>query len=392
MEPPAGLRYVQSVVGRVAPHARRLFDGFIALGLALLALLEIWWPGGFVATGPIEGNTAILVSTALAMTLPLAFRRRFPLATVLVVFGAAALQELLATSPDGVSGVTALLVAVYSVAAYSDRRRAVIGLVGALALSLSLGPDDAAFAAVFIGGAWGAGRIVRRQNLLLDALRRDQQERERAAVVDERARIARELHDVVAHSVSTIVVQAQAGEAMVDQGSDRAREAFVAIAGSGRQALGELRRMLGLLRDPELDPALDPQPGLPQLRTLVEQMRAVGLPVDLTVEGDPHPLPAGVDLCAYRIVQEALTNTLKHASARQVRVRVDYGPDQLDVEVSDDGCATSGGTAASGDHHGHGIAGMRERAALYGGDLHAGPVGDGGYTVHVSLPIARATP
>src|SRR4029450_5854199 len=117
MEPPAGLRYVQTVVGRVAPHARRLFDGVIALGLALLALIEIWWPGGFVATGPIEGNTAILVSTALAMTLPLAFRRRFPLATVLVVFGAAALQELLATSPDGVSGVPGLRVAGCSVAA-----------------------------------------------------------------------------------------------------------------------------------------------------------------------------------------------------------------------------------------------------------------------------------
>ena len=385
MEPPAGLRYVQAVVGRVAPHARRLFDGFIALGLALLALIEIWWPGGFVATGPIEGNTAVLVSTALAMTLPLAFRRRFPLATVLVVFGAAALQELLATSPDGLSGVTALLVAVYSVAAYSERRSAVIGLVGALALSLSLGPDDAAFAAVFIGGAWGAGRIVRRQNLLLDALRRDQQARERAAVVDERARIARELHDVVAHSVSTIVVQAQAGEAMVDHGSDRAREAFVSIASSGRQALGELRRMLGLLRDPELDPALDPQPGLTHVQTLVEQMRAVGLPVDLTVEGEPHPLPAGVDLCAYRIVQEALTNTLKHARPANARVTVRYGANDVELEVLDDGEGISNGAPA-----GHGITGMRERTRLYGGTLETGERPGGGFAVRARLPLGTA--
>ena len=135
-----------------------------------------------------------------------------------------------------------------------------------------------------------------------------------------------------------------------------------------------------------------PQPGLENLPELAESVRGTGLPVDLVIGGAVRPVPPGLGLTAYRIVQEALTNTLKHASARQVRVRVDYGPDQLDVEVSDDGCATSGGTAASGDHHGHGIAGMRERAALYGGDLHAGPVGDGGYTVHVSLPIARATP
>ena len=385
MEPPAGLRYVQTVVGRVAPHARRLFDGFIAVGLALLALIEIWWPGGFVATGPIEGDTAILVPTALAMTLPLAFRRRLPLATVLVVFGAATLQELLTTPPDGLSAVTAALVAAYSVAAYSDRRRAVIGLVGPLALSLSSGLADAAFAAVLIGGAWGAGRIVRRQDLLLDALRRDQRARERAAVVDERARIARELHDVVAHSVSTMVVQAQAGEAMVDNGSERVREAFVAIASSGRQALGELRRMLGLLRDEERDPALDPQPGLTQLRALVDQMRAVGLPVDLTVEGEPHPLSVGVDLCAYRIVQEALTNTLKHARPANARVTVRYRANDVELEVLDDGHGNTNGAPA-----GHGIAGMRERTRLYGGTLETGVRPDGGFAVRARLPLGTA--
>jgi signal transduction histidine kinase len=157
----------------------------------------------------------VLVPTALAMTLPLAFRRRWPLTTVLVVFAAAALQELLTTPPDGIAGVTALLVASYSVAAYSDRRPAVVGLAGALALSLFSGVGDAVFAWVLIGGSWGAGRIVRRQNRLLDALAREQAIRERAAVVDERARLARELHDVVAHSVSTMVVQAEAGELLL---------------------------------------------------------------------------------------------------------------------------------------------------------------------------------
>ena len=385
MEAAVPLRYVQRVVGRVAPHARRLFDLLLALGLASLALVEIFWPGGFVATGPIEGEKAVLVPTALAMTLPLALRRRLPLATVLVVFGAAALQEVLTTPPDGLSGVTAALVAVYSVAAYSDRRRAVAGLVGALALSLSSGLGDAAFAWVLIGGAWGAGRIVRRQDLLLEALRHEQEARERAAVVDERARLARELHDVVAHSVSTIVVQAQAGEALVEDEPARARDAFVAITNSGRQALGELRRMLGLLRVAEGGPEFGPQPGLTQLQSLIDQMRAVGLPIELTIEGEPRPLPTGVDLSAYRIVQEALTNTLRHARPASAHVTVRYGANDVELEVVDDGRGST-----NGGPHGHGITGMRERVGLYGGTLEAGGRAEGGFSVRARLPLGAA--
>ena len=371
--------------GRRIPHASRLGDLVLAVGLALLALAEIWWPGGFVSSGPIEGNRAVLVPTALAMTLPLALRRRWPLATVLVVFGAAALQELLSTPPDGIAGVTGLLVASYSVAAYSERRPAIVGLTGALALSLFGGIDDAAFAWVLIGGAWGAGRIVRRQNLLLDALARDQAARERAAVVDERARLARELHDVVAHSVSTMVVQAEAGEAVLEHDPARAREAFVSITSSGRQALGELRRMLGLLRSADGEPALGPQPGLTQLQALVEQMRGVGLPVELSIEGEPRPLPAGVDLSAYRIVQEALTNALKHARPAHARVTVRYGRDGVELEVLDDGRADTNGSKG-----GHGIAGMRERVRLYGGTLETGRRDDGGFTVRARLPAGTA--
>jgi signal transduction histidine kinase len=344
--------------------------------------MEIWWPGGFVASGPIEDEGVVLVPTALAMTVPLALRRRWPLATVLVVFAAAALQELLSTPPDGIAGVTALLVASYSVAAYSDRGPAIVGLVGALALSLSSGVDDAAFAWVLIGGAWGAGTIVRRQNLLLDALARDQEARERAAIADERARLARELHDVVAHGVSTIVVQAEAGEALLERDPDGARRAFVSITGSGRQALGELRRMLGLLRSADGEPALGPQPGLSQLQALVEQMRGVGLPVELTVEGQPRQLPAGVELSAYRIVQEALTNTLKHASPAQARVTVRYRNDDVELEVVDDGRRSTNGSS-----DGHGIAGMRERVRLYGGTLETGGRVEGGFSVHARLPV-----
>jgi signal transduction histidine kinase len=368
--------------GRRIAQSSRLGDLVLAVGLALLALAEIWWPGGFVASGPIEGNKEVLVPTALAMTLPLALRRRWPLATVLVVFGAAALQELLSTPPDGIAGVTATLVASYSAAAYSQRRPAIVGLAAALALSLSWGVGDAVFAWVLIGGAWGAGRIVRRQNLLLDALAREQAARERAAVADERARLARELHDVVAHGVSTMVVQAEAGESLLGHDPDRAREAFVAITSSGRQALGELRRMLGLLRGADGEPALGPQPGLGELHALVEKMRRVGLPVELSIEGEARPLPAGVDLSAYRIVQEALTNTLKHARPARARVLLRYCTDHLELEVVDDGRRANGSQGS-----GHGIPGMRERVRLYGGTLETGRRGAGGFSVRARLPI-----
>ena len=373
------------MLGRRVELGSPLGDVVLAIGLAALSLLELWWPGGFVASGPITGSRAVLVPTALAMTLPLALRRRWPLATLVVVFGAAALQELLSTPPDGIAGIAAPLIAAYSVAAYSERLPAIAGLTAALGLSLTWGAGDAAFAAVLIGGAWGAGRIVRRQTFLLDALARDQEARERAAIADERARLARELHDVVAHGVSTIVVQAEAGEAMLERDPERARQAFVAITGSGRQALGELRRMLGLLRSAEGEAALDPQPGLSQLHALVEQVRAVGLPVDLTVEGEPRPLPAGVDLSAYRIVQEALTNTLKHARPARARVTVRYRSDDVELEVVDDGRGST-----NGSRDGHGIAGMRERVRLYGGVLEAGGRAEGGFSVRARLPVGPA--
>jgi signal transduction histidine kinase len=381
MAEPSQPRYVRLVVGRRLPLSARTVDLVLAVGLALLALIEISWPGGFVATGPIEGDRAVLVPTALAMTLPLALRRRWPLATMLVVFTGAAVQEVLTTPLDGLSGITAILLAAYSVAAYSEQAHAVIGLAGGLALSLVSGVGDAVFAAVLIAGAWGAGRIVRRQNLLLDALAREQEARERAAVADERARLARELHDVVAHSVSTMVVQAEAGESLLARDPERSRDAFVSIMSSGRQALGELRRMLGLLRRADGEPALAPQPGLAQVQALAEQMRGVGLPVELAIEGEPRELPAGVDLSAYRIVQEALTNTLKHARPATAHVTIRYGHDDVEVEVVDDGRPSPNGSDG-----GHGIAGMRERARLYGGTLEAGSGEGGGYSVLARLP------
>ena len=362
-------------------------DLLLALALALLSLLEIWWPGGFVGTGRIEGEWAVLVPAALAMTLPLALRRRHPLAVALVVFGAAAFEELLTTPPEGLSTILALLVAAYSLGAYAEGVATTAGLVCVLALSLTFGgsASDAAFVLVLIGAAWGAGTIVRRQRLLLAALARAQVARERAAVADERARLARELHDVVAHSVSTMVVQAEAGESLFEHDPDAAREAFASIAGSGRQALSELRRMLGLLRSHDGETPLAPQPGLSELQSLVDQMRGVGLPVELAVEGEPLALPAGVDLSAFRIVQEALTNTLKHAGPARALVTVRYGVDHVELQVADDG---RGGE--SNRHSGHGIAGMRERVRLFGGTLEAGNGDSGGFVVRARLPVGAA--
>ena len=201
-------------------------------------------------------------------------------------------------------------------------------------------------------------------------------------MVEERARIARELHDAIAHNVSMMVVQAGAERRVLEPSSDSTRDVLETIEKIGRGALTEMRRMVGMLRSDASDP-LAPQPGLGDLPTLVAQVREAGLPVELELEGEPRELPVGIGLSAYRIVQEALTNALKHAGEAHATVRVRYGADALELEIVDDG---PGGHApvASG---GHGLAGMRERVALYGGRLDAGRRPSGGFAVRVLLPI-----
>jgi signal transduction histidine kinase len=203
----------------------------------------------------------------------------------------------------------------------------------------------------------------------------------RAAVFAERARIARELHDIVAHSVSVMVVQAGAAEDLLDRDPERARAPLVSIQETGGHAISELRRMLGLLRDERRAPALSPQPGTAQLDELVDQMSEVGLPVQLRIEGNPRPLSPGVELAVFRVAQEALTNTLKHAGHATSTVVLRYGDHELDLEIVDDG---SGGRA---NGSGHGLIGMRERVAIYDGTLEAGPRDEGGFGVRVRLPL-----
>jgi signal transduction histidine kinase len=203
-------------------------------------------------------------------------------------------------------------------------------------------------------------------------------------VGEERRRIARDLHDVVAHAVGVMTVQAGAARLVLEDDPSRAREPLLAVEQAGRQALGELRRLLGILRRDEREPALRPQPGLAALQELAAQAERAGLPVELIFEGAPARLPAGLDLAAYRIVQEALTNTRKHAGPARARVAVRYAPEALELEITDDGRPAANGGS------GHGLIGMRERVALYGGQLDAGPRPQGGFTIHAHLPLQAA--
>jgi signal transduction histidine kinase len=216
-------------------------------------------------------------------------------------------------------------------------------------------------------------------------LRIAERERElvaREAVVEERARIARELHDAIAHNVSMMVVQAGAERRVLDGRDGTTHEVLSTIEHIGRGALTEMRRLVGMLRNDELEP-LAPQPGLGDIPTLVTQVREAGLPVDLSIEGEARELPVGIELSAYRIVQEALTNALKHAGDARASVRIRYAPDSLELEIVDDGA----GGVARADSGGHGLVGMRERVALYGGRLDAGRSAAGGFTVRALLPI-----
>jgi signal transduction histidine kinase len=238
-------------------------------------------------------------------------------------------------------------------------------------------------------GVWVLGRWIRHRRLdaaalaqRADAAERESERRSREAVVEERARIARELHDLVAHSMGVIVLQAQGAQRTLDHDPARTRAALEDIEGTGRNGLAEMRRLLGLLTGPTEAAPAEPQPSLGQLGDLMDRVRAAGTPVTLDVRGEVRDLPPGVELTAYRVVQESLTNALKHAPGAPVHVRVDYGGDSVQVSVTDDGARVPE-AAESG---GRGMVGMRERVALYDGELVAGPRAEGGFAVSARLP------
>jgi signal transduction histidine kinase len=387
---------------RVRAVLDRFADGAIALAFTVWTQLDLWKHAP--ATMHVVGGRVVFAVLLLLVTLPLAVRRRAPAATMLTAAGALVLAATLVTHSRGipVEVFLAMLLAFYSVGAHCEDRRA--PLVGAVALAAiavvdlvrpgffnsSGGSRPGAWLAFAI--AWLVGRDLRRRRQRVadledraTRLEHDREEKAQRAVAEERGRIARELHDVIAHAVSVIVVQAQAGPHLLDE-PKRVRGVFGSIESSGRDALAELRRVLGILRSEDQQLAIGPQPGLDSLQSLVDQVRASGLPVELRVEGEPFHLPAGIDLSAYRIVQEALTNVVKHAGNASAQVVIRYGPRALELDIVDDGL---GGTP-SVNGAGHGLIGMRERVALYGGTLETGARNGGGYAVRARLPLGDA--
>lgn len=368
--------------------ARR--DLLLGSAAALLAIGEVSLRG-------LDERVPLLV-LAVLVSLSLAWRTRAPLAVLAAnVAGAVAID--LAAAPDDYPWTLGLvlLICVYTVGAHVEGWRADVarGLLAALVFSTLVTSADRAggnypfnaavgvtFLVIVLSGAWLAGRFMRRRRHQRRAAIVEREQRERAVLRAERARIARELHDVVAHAISVILLQARgAGHALAEHPAD-AGEALAAIETTAARALAEMRRLLMVLRADEEDLAVSPQPSLSEIEALIGQVRAAGLPVELRVTGKRAELPAGVDLCGYRVVQEALTNALKHAGPATATVLLRYAGDAVTVEVAD----TGGGSAAEVTP-GAGLAGMRERVALLGGRLESGPRANGGFVVSAWLPL-----
>jgi signal transduction histidine kinase len=398
-------------MGKVSRLRSRLgpaFDVAFVTVLAVCAQVEVWAAG--LVEGRIPGPRGVQAVLLALICVPLLWRRRHPVAAFAVVVVAVLAQSRLEAGYGAVgradegalwAWIAALLV-FYAVAAHGPPGQAALaGLLGGGAwlvidvvnlLSGDAAPDETIPAWFLLAAAWGVGYAMRGRTLqvraLIDQAAREAREREaqaQAAVVEERARIARELHDVVAHGLSVIVVQAQAAQRVLDGEQPSAREALASIDTTGRQALQEMRRLVGMLREQD-EASLRPQPGIGELPALIESVQEAGLQVELLVEGVSRPLPPGIDLSAYRIVQEALTNALKHAGPATARVHLRFGDDDLELEVVDDG--GGGPSTALDDGTGHGLAGMRERVSLFGGALESGRRREGrGFRVRARLPI-----
>jgi signal transduction histidine kinase len=365
----------------------RLVHYLVAVSLAIFLVVEI---------ATTEGVDTAQVVLAVLAAVALLFTRDAPFVAPLVV--GAALAGILAIDADAVydmdSPFLIILFLPWCLGTYNEHKRAVLGLFAFQFLGLfaniqfSEPRADYVWAFLFIGVAWASGFILSRrsENLRLMAGRAQQAELAREhAVVEERQRIARELHDVIAHSVSVMTVQAGAVRRLLREDQNKERDALATVEATGREALTEMRRLVGLLRDEGSMPEFSPQPGMGTIDSLLDGVRAAGLPVELQIDGAPRELPPGVDLAAYRVVQEALTNALKYAGPAHAWVAVSWGAGELQLTVSNDGRGDGDGTGG-----GLGLDGMRERVALYGGEIESGPREGGGYVVRARLPIGEA--
>jgi signal transduction histidine kinase len=384
---PTPVEYRFNVTRQPLAWAKRYLFEAVALVGVILTQIDVWTN--------VEENRTRVAAIALVTAGALLFRRRAPFVAPLVVAAGALVFTLVDPSAayDTDAMFLPLLLSAWAAGSLLDWRLAVVALAAILAAGWTVfirAPDvpwteliwlSFTLTGVFVLSAAAARHSERAREAEERAQRTE--EEARRAVEDERNRITRELHDVLAHSVSVMTVQASAVRRLLKPEQQREREALMTVEETGRQALSEMRRLIGIMRTEEEVPALAPQPGLGTLPALVEQVRQSGLPVELTVEGEPVKLPAGVDLSAYRIVQEALTNALKHAGPAHAWVAVRYVGDDVEIEVANDGRSQD-----ENDGAGHGLVGMRERVALCGGELHSGPRPGGGFKISARLPVA----
>jgi signal transduction histidine kinase len=385
------------VVDRLTREDR--VDAALAVLMALVSTIETL-AGNFD-----DGPTWLVVVTGLLITLPLAVRRRFPVGVFVFVLLVIVLESAMLGSTEGVGVFFGLLVSTYTLAAHRPLRPALAGLLFVPVMAFASWRDsgdpfeDLAFIVALVGGFWVAGRVVWSRQQLVEQLEAQAAELERgratearAVAAEERARIARDLHDVVAHSVSVMVVQAEAGEALLPD-AERSGKALRAIQDTGRETLAELRHLLGVLDgDGGTDAerlSREPSPRLRDADRLVQQMRVAGLGVELHVEGRLADIPPGVDLAAYRVLQEALTNALRHAGRTTVEATVRVKPNDVFVEVVDHGPGDASSRQLETTGAGRGLMGMRERVALYGGDVESGPTGSG-FRVRARIPVDPA--
>jgi signal transduction histidine kinase len=397
--------WAQRVTRRWSADPRVLVDFLVAFVVGVLSVVDV----ASASDVGLEGRRpadALAYGLVIAGSASLFWRRRAPIPVLLFVM---AILIVMYLREYGAFLSVLGLPALYAVAAHEEHRgRAWLAMIGSccallIAAGVSLLDTDEGFAyftalsmIAFLAAGIAAGVIIRnRERIFVDTERRaaaaeaDRLAEAERAVAEERSRIAREMHDVVAHSMSVIAVQAAAGREIVHANPDKAAEVFERIEGVGRESLAELRRMLGVLRGTdEQNASLTPQPGLADVATAVADSTASGVATELVVEGQQRPLPPGIELAAYRIVQEGLTNVRKHAGrSATATVRISYRPRELVVDVTDDGRGAATSLAKTGS--GQGLIGMRERVEIYGGEITSGPRPGGGFTVHAVLPIVE---
>jgi signal transduction histidine kinase len=393
---PRGWSTVRSVIEKYWPYVRRQwFSALVVVGMVAAAVELI-----------IRRNASDAPTTSLWIALPLLvigiapllWWRRYRFGAPAAFFVINALESFVDGRLVIFTAATffGVLSAVFLFGILEDRRQAIAGLGIAFAAGgvvtsnhPTQGWGDFVGVALLFSVVWLAAFALGRKleqaaaaEERADQLEREREAEARMAVAEERARIARELHDVVGHSVSVMTVQASAVRRRLKPDQEQEREALEIVEQTGREALAEMRRLVGVLRRPEEAPALAPQPSLEHLDRLVAQARESGLPVEVQIEGEPTQLPPGVDLTAYRLVQEGLTNAIKHARASKADVVVRYADGSVEISVTDDGSGDGDGGGG-----GHGLVGMRERVTVYGGELEAGPRPEGGYSLRARLPV-----